>query len=263
MFSTVFAKIRGLLPWGVAPLLAVACHKQPPPPPPKPAPVAPVSAIRQAALEDTARLSDTQVAFLNALRPAVAREDAQIATDRRHLKVVAAEYLAEGYIEEKDFNWLKQLADQYRLRPKSRSDHHFFNELLERVDEVPEPVVLAHVAADAGWLRPYRSVDAVTMRQRICYQQFCVNRDKLTPAPPALPPVETRKALRAYLHLVNTDGAYHDFRVARAGQRQHGKALDSVQLADALPHPGADLPPDIISRVITSNSLQDKGANRP
>lgn len=234
--SLITSRRSGLL---LLALVLAACHKAPPeaaaPLPVAVPDAAASSAIRLATLADRQRLSEEQRDFLDALQAVVLRENFRIEADRHRLLEVADIYLHDGDIEESDFNWLKNLADRYQLHPKSRSDRHFFDVMLERVDVVPPSLVLAHVAASAGWPDTSQdSLDTITFRQDICHGQFCVRRNGLPGLGDNEPPQGTARAISTYMLELNTDPDYSDFRALRADLRQSGQEPGGLDLAPSM-----------------------------
>lgn len=242
--------------------LLAACHKAPPPAPlveVEPTAGSGISAIRLSTLNDANLLSDDQLAFLDALQPLVLRENFRIEASRRRLKQIAAHYLSHADIGEEDFNWVKDMADQYELEPKSRSDHHFFDELLARMDVVPPSLVLAHVALAAGWPGPGGTVDTVSFRQHVCHQQFCINRGPFNGSnDPSV--LGTELAIGDYMHSLNTDSAYATFRRQRAELRAQGVEPGGLALAPALKGHASvgELQVEDPQLMISANHLDDK-----
>jgi Bax protein len=249
-----------LLPALALAALLPACHKTPPPPPAPVATAAPgSSAVRINTLNAALQLSDEQREFLVALQPVILRENMNIAARRKHLQEVADRYLRKTSIDEEDFVWVKALAEDYQLEPESRSDHHFFDSLLARVDEVPPSLVLAHVALASGWPGTPDSVDTLSFHLHICHRQYCVRRGQLAGDSSDPQTVANQRAIGSYMNLLNSDPAYAEFRELRAGMRAYGAQVDGLMLAPSLK--GLSLVGDMhvedIELMISANHLQD------
>lgn len=243
--------------------LLQACHKAPPPLEALPAAdTSGISAIRLATLSDAQHLNADQRAFLDALQPLVQREDFEIEAKRHRLQQIAARYLVKTSIGEDDFNWVKDLAEEYELEPQSRSDHHFFDDLLARVDVVPASLVLAHVAVASGWPGPGDTVDTVSFHTRICHQQFCVNRSQTSAMAGGADSsfFGTEIAISDYMHQLNTDPAYTEFRRQRADLRARGVEPGGPTLAPSLTGRSSvgNLQVEDLELMISANHLEDK-----
>jgi Bax protein len=221
-----------------------------------------------ATMLDTRRLSDDQRDALTGALPAILRENARIVAERQRVQDIASSYLRDITIDEADFNWLKDLADEYQLHPQSRSDSHFFGELLTRVDVVPPSLVLAHMAQSWRAVSPPGmgdSVNALTFRRQSCHEDLCLGfgmhagHNSMSLAAAVTAVAVSDDSVRNYMLRLNTDDSYADFRLQRLGLRNRGEEIKGLPLVSSLR--GSALRDegyvDQLRSLITINDLQD------
>jgi uncharacterized FlgJ-related protein len=232
----------------------------------QPAPVLQeTTGTRIAVMLDVHKLSDDQRDAITALLPVVLQENIRVMAARVRVQDISARYLRDASIGEDDFNWLKALADSYQLAPQSRSDSHFFGELLARVDVVPPSLVLAHMAQGLGTVDQAGitdTVNALTFRRQSCHGDLCIGlglrsgHSSLSAAVAAVGVSDD--SVRRYMMLLNTDPAYAEFRLQRLGMRNRGETIKGLPLLatlhDAGVRDGGYV--DHLRSVIVNNDLQ-------
>lgn len=177
------------------------------------------STVLQTHLE-AGQFSAEEQNLLAARLTAIQHENMRIEQERVRLQRIAGEYLHGGDISEDDFHWLKNLANEYKLEPQRRSDNHFFEDLLDRVDIVPASLLLAQAA-----------VDSKPGPDPLCHEPACT---ALLEAPGNLPTLDTEDVLRQRLHNLNTHPAFTEFRTQRKALRDRGEPLTGRALAAGL-----------------------------
>lgn len=137
----------------------------------------------------------------------------------------------ENLVLKKDREFLLTLPDHMNSAEKSKYNHlcHQFktdnyDDLLKRVDVIPEELALAQAALESGWGTSNFAVDDHSLfGQR-------ANNDSMNFADFS----SMKQSIAAYMHNLNTNPAYDKFRQERYYMRTHGDKLNSTLLAKTL-----------------------------
>jgi Bax protein len=143
--------------------------------------------------------------------------NAQIIINRQRIHKIAEQYLHDDEISESDFNWLKNIAESYQLTPKQRNDQAFFNDLLKRVDVIPNSLIISLAIVNGAWIHQ-------TPSKRLDF--LCLN--------PCSSESNTEQRLHLFFLSINTQSRYHQFREQRYQLRNQQQAITGRQLADSL-----------------------------
>ena len=203
--------------------------------------VPPVFAARITTDLDRFDLNAKKQAFLKIALPLVARENARIRGERRHVAGPARD--VPEYIWEK-----------YQVTPGDMTT------LRRRIDVIPASMVLAQAALESGWGTSRFARDANNLFGVRTYN-------------PDTPGLEPEKAagfkvvkyddlgtgVAHYMLNLNTHPAYLDFRRARLEMRGHGRDPDVRHLATRLTR-YSEIPKtygDLIHQIINTEKLED------
>jgi Bax protein len=162
--------------------------------------------------------------FIRAVLPMILAVNERIAIERRYLLELKRRADAGEMLPAADEAWLRALSDRYKINGKSRKFD--WAALLERVDVVPPSLALAQSIVETGWgsSPPARRSNALF---------GMIGGDGTDTA--KLAGFETVYAsVLAYVHNLNTYGAYGDFRRQRALLRNDGKTVEGHVLAITL-----------------------------
>ncbi len=170
-------------------------------------------------LGDLPEVDTKKRVFLRLMLPLVLVVNEEIAEDRRRL-----EAMATGRIP-RDDNWLAEIGARYGAEGASPA------QLLRRVDVVPPSLALAQAAEESGW--------GTSRFVREANNLFGHVGDDVTPegdqdGPRMAAFASLHEAVRAYVHNLNTHGAYEPLRNARAKARARGAFPDGHSLAGTL-----------------------------
>jgi Bax protein len=171
---------------------------------------------------------DLKNRFVCILLPVVIRMEEEVYKQRLYIIRLQAKQVKNMDLPQEDQAWLAGLKSAYRLDPKKAT----IGDLLNRVDIIPLPLLMAQAALESGWGRSEISqkfnnlfgLHAGSVKERCApgYNRACVRIfDTIA------------DSVSAYIKLLNS-GPYQKFRDARAQMRAQGKSLDSDALLLAL-----------------------------
>ncbi|WP_199911806.1 glucosaminidase domain-containing protein [Dongshaea marina] len=177
-------------------------------------------------------------AFFDFLRPFYQQISSQILAERQKVMILQQRFEQGEPLDDSEHQWLAQLASQYGLRSEPLSQSHF-DQILLRVDTLPEALVLSQAANESGWGTSRFARQGNNYFGQWCYSQGCglvplqrssgaIHEVKVFPS--------AYDSVKAYFSNVNTNAAYRDLRAIRAKLRSEGKPLNPLQLAEGLNH---------------------------
>lgn len=206
---------------------------------------------------DMARIDDAETRkalFVRSLLPLVLQANREL--QRARGKAMAAlDAQAEGRLGATDALWLESVTHWYGAEPGDAAD------LLSRIDAVPPSLALAQAAQESGW-----GTSRFAQRANALFGQRSWGDDAigLTPTEAERKDFKVRafpdlmSAVRAYLHNLNSHGAYQELRDRRARARALGVPLHALELVHGLQSYSEEGPDYIaaLSELIRSNELQ-------
>lgn len=162
--------------------------------------------------------------FIRAVLPMILAVNERIAIERRYLLELRRRADSDEALPAADQAWLVALSERYKITGKNKKLD--WAALLERVDVVPPSLALAQSIVETGW-----GASPPARRSNALFGM--IGGDGTDTA--KLAAFETVYAsVAAYVHNLNTYGAYGDFRRQRATLRNDGKAPDGQVLAITL-----------------------------
>lgn len=185
-------------------------------------------------LADIRDVSERKSLFLRSLLPIVLLENQRLREQRSLAKLM----LEQGppAKNSKAHAWLTDVARGMKLSGEL-DDQQLQRQLLRRLDEIPLSLALAQAAIESGWGTSRFAREGNSLFGQWTYlankgiepSQRDEDANHLVRAFPHL-----QASVRAYMHNLNTNRAYREFRAARAGMRENGEELSSLQLAEHL-----------------------------
>jgi Bax protein len=180
--------------------------------------------------------------FIAQFLPQVRRVNLDILFQRAHLLNIQKK-LQNGdalYIYEVEF--LTKMAQRYKLPSDTPSVAAFRVELirrisigLERVDIVPEKLVLAQAIVESGWgksVAAQRTRNYFGLTQRKSNGFVVTESETTTYYLKSYPTVY--EGIKDYMRTINTFPSYKNFRKMRADMRKNGQKPDAEKLANGL-----------------------------
>ena len=209
------------------------------------------------AIEDVRTKKQT---FFNYMLPKVRKANDKIRANRRLLLMIHGDLTTGGALNEDDIQFVSTLKTRYRINQQTTLSSTI-DDLLIRMDVVPESLVLAQAANESGWGTSRFARHANNLFGVWCFREGCgltpKNRDEGLNHEVAK--YETvQEGIVAYIHTINTNPAYIHLRNIRATTRSQELHLSGLDLAEGLlkySSRGIDYVRDI-QQLIRVNELQ-------
>lgn len=166
--------------------------------------------------------------FIQSLNHTLQQHNQQLLKQRSRIQTIAQRYLHNDDISEADFNWLKNITNDYQLIPQQRGDQAYFQALLRRVDVVPPSLAIAQAIIETGWGEAASTAKANNPFGLQCGHHCRQHHRNLRQFP------SQQAAVAYYVKLLNTAKAYEPFRQLRAQARLKNKKLRGEPLASGL-----------------------------
>jgi len=179
-------------------------------------------------------VKEKKKAFFKFMHPFVDMENAAILKDRERLLALRSESVAK--LSSEDVQWLESMVKSYRS-DSPLEDVKAWDHLLERVDAVPYPLVLAQSANESAWGTSRFARQGHNYFGQWCFTKGCgivPSRRDAGSRHEVARFKSARHSVRAYLKNINTGRVYVDLRKIRAQQRVSGEPLGATALAGGL-----------------------------
>ncbi|WP_299495345.1 glucosaminidase domain-containing protein [uncultured Shewanella sp.] len=181
-------------------------------------------------------ISEKKRAFFDYLKPLVHQQNAIISDERLFLFSIRSELLQDRELTAAEEFRLNQITEKYQFTLRSLNPA-IINTLLERVDTIPEPLVLIQAAKESGWGSSRFAREGFNFFGQWCYKKGCglVPRSRtqgLSHEVAVFSSVEGSVA--AYMRNLNTNAAYQLLRKIRTDLRAQGKVPTANQLVYGL-----------------------------
>lgn len=178
-------------------------------------------------LADLPAVDTKKRVFLRVMLPLVLAVNEAVAADRRRLDAIAGKRARKQEVSDGDQAWMADIAARYGVAGPALPD------LLRRVDVVPPSLALAQAAEESGW-----GTSRFTLEANNLFGHYATGDDGLAAAGDPSRRLASfgtlHEAVRAYVHNLNTHGAYEPLRRSRAAARARGVRPDGHTLAGAL-----------------------------
>lgn len=195
--------------------------------------------IVNSALPDFAAIHDVnekKQQFFDFMLPMIRESNRKIREDRRFLFRVRDDLRSGDSLENETMARFSGLIKRYRVQRDS-SLLQQVNDLLVKVDVVPESLVLAQSANESGWGTSRFAREANNMFGVWCFRPGCgltpLDRDEgLTHEVARYNTIQD--SVNAYTHTINTNPAYTHLRDIRAASRAGDQTMSGLALAEGL-----------------------------
>ncbi|MEC7939099.1 MAG: glucosaminidase domain-containing protein [Pseudomonadota bacterium] len=183
-----------------------------------------------AAIEDVNEKKDT---FFSYLRPSINIENKRITKERAFLTKLSETGLSN--VDSEDASYAKQLGKLYSLPvPSSGLDDAWLTEMLNRVNVLPEALVLTQAANESAWGTSRFATKANNYFGHWCYTKGCglvpLQRNEGSSHEVAIFSSSQESVHRYFMNL-NRNRAYADLRAIRAKLAAKGDDLLTTQTA--------------------------------
>ena len=99
-------------------------------------------------------LSQSKRDFVKTLLPLISYQNQNILIERSKLEELRASLIDHNTLSKTDLKFLNKISKKYRIKTADKYKYDLVNELLNRVDIIPNSIVLAQAANESGWGLP-------------------------------------------------------------------------------------------------------------
>lgn len=166
--------------------------------------------------------------FVSSIGNAAAEVNEKILNERKALMYVFKRYETGQKLTYSETQWLNKLAVKYRVSNFNVSIKAKRDELLTKVNIVPESLAVAQAALESGWGRSKIAKFGHNYFGQKCFEKGCgVNSARGSASGKYAVFKTPKEAVEGYIHNLNTNGRYQKFRIARQhmGAQPSGKQL--------------------------------------
>ncbi len=200
-------------------------------------------------------LSNSKKDFVKTLLPLISYENQNILLERSKLEDLRASLIDNNTLSKTDLKFLNKISKKYRIKSSNKHKFDLLNELLNRVDIIPNSIVLAQAANESGWgkSRFAREFNALFGEYTYSYSDGVVPLLREKGEKHLVKIFESvDKSVQSYFNNLNSHNAYDDFREVRQMMREKNNFSNIKLLVDKLDSYAAD-----INYVKTINSIID------
>ncbi len=183
-------------------------------------------------------VGEKKQAFFEFLLPMVQEENQRLLTLRQQLKSMSQ----NTKYDQSEAEWLLELAREYRVMAghatiKEDQLQWVIEELLVRVDQVPASLALAQAANESAWGTSRFALEGNNLYGQWCFRPGCGLVPNSRPDGQSYEVATFESpfdSVRGYIHNLNTNLAYKEFRQIRAEQRAENLPLSGQKFAEGL-----------------------------
>jgi len=200
-------------------------------------------------------LSQSKKDFVKTLLPLISYQNQNILLERSKLEELRDSLTNNNTLSKTDLKFLNKISKKYRIKSDNKHKYDLVNELLNRVDIIPNSIVLAQAANESGWgtSRFAREYNALFGEYTYDYSDGVVPllREK---GEKHLVKTFTSvdKSVQSYFNNLNSHYAYTDFREVREIMREKNNFSNIKLLVEELDSYAAD-----INYITTINAIID------
>tara|TARA_B100000029_G_scaffold486563_1_gene541057 strand:+ start:1549 stop:2559 length:1011 start_codon:yes stop_codon:yes gene_type:complete len=200
-------------------------------------------------------LSQSKKDFVKTLLPLISYENQNILLERSKLEDIKMFLNNNNTLSKADLKFLNNISKKYRIKTNDKHKYDIVNELLDRVDIIPNSIVLAQAANESGWgtSRFAREFNALFGEYTYNYSNGVVpllREEGEKHLVKAFDSVD--KSIQSYFNNINSHYAYKDFREVRKIMRKKNNFNNINLLIEELDSYAAD-----INYIKTINSIID------
>lgn len=175
--------------------------------------------------------------FITNILPLVQKENSQILKLRHHILLLASVWHQPGQLTAKDQQWLINIASNYQLKHWDISQETNWQQLLLRVDVIPNSLVIAQAANESAWGQSRFAREGHNLFGQHCYTQNCGMIPRGRTADQHFEVTAFKRvsdSIHSYMLTLNSNSNYQRFRQIRQKLHQQHKALSGEVLAAGL-----------------------------
>lgn len=179
---------------------------------------------------------EKQQEFINSMLPNINQANSEVKNSREKLLSLFAIWKKDKSISQSDKEWVQNLALQYQLDNLDFSQLENWQTLIERVDVLPNSLVLAQTILESAWGKSYIAHNANNYFGHFCSISGCgiKQRNSKPGSDEAKSFQNPLEAVRAYLLNINSRHEYEHLRLLRLNEHKNNQKLNGIILADGL-----------------------------
>ena len=200
-------------------------------------------------------LSNSKKDFVKTLLPLISYENQNILLERSKLEDLRASLIDNNTLTKTDLKFLNKISKKYRIKSSNKHKFDLLNELLNRVDIIPNSIVLAQAANESGWgkSRFAKEFNALFGEYTYSYSDGVIPLLREKGEKHLVKSFESvDKSVQSYFNNLNSHYAYEDFREVRQMMREKNNFSNIKLLVEKLDSYAAD-----INYIKTINSIID------
>ncbi len=200
-------------------------------------------------------LSESKKEFVKTLLPLISYENQNILLERSKLENIKVFLDNNNTLSKSDLKFLNKISKKYRIKTVDKHKYDLLNELLDRVDIIPNSIVLAQAANESGWgtSRFAKEFNALFGEYTYNYSDGVVpllREEGKTHLVKAFDSLD--KSVQSYFNNLNSHYAYNTFREVRKIMREKNNFSNIKLLIKELDSYAAD-----INYIKTINAIID------
>jgi uncharacterized FlgJ-related protein len=200
-------------------------------------------------------LSQSKKDFVKTLLPLISYQNQNILLERSKLEELRASLIDHNTLSNTDLKFLNKISQKYRIKTTDKHKYDLVNELLNRVDIIPNSIVLAQAANESGWgsSRFAREFNALFGEYTYNYSDGVVPLLREEGEKHLVKTfTSVDKSVQSYFNNLNSHYAYEDFREVREMMREKNNFSNIKLLVEELDSYAAD-----INYITTINAIID------
>ncbi|MDB4860318.1 glucosaminidase domain-containing protein [Alphaproteobacteria bacterium] len=200
-------------------------------------------------------LSQSKKDFVKTLLPLISYQNQNILLERSKLEELRASLIDHNTLSNTDLKFLNKISQKYRIKTADKHKYDLVNELLNRVDIIPNSIVLAQAANESGWgsSRFAKEFNALFGEYTYDYSDGVVPLLREEGEKHLVKTfASVDKSVQSYFNNLNSHYAYKDFREVREMMREKNNFSNIKLLVEELDSYAAD-----INYITTINSIID------
>jgi uncharacterized FlgJ-related protein len=200
-------------------------------------------------------LSQSKRDFVKTLLPLISYQNQNILLERSKLEELKASLIDHNTLSKTDLKFLNKISKKYRIKTADKHKYDLVNELLNRVDIIPNSIVLAQAANESGWgtSRFATEFNALFGEYTYDYSDGVVPLLREEGEKHLVKTfASVDKSVQSYFNNLNSHYAYEEFRKVREMMREKNNFSNIKLLVEELNSYAAD-----INYITTINAIID------
>ena len=189
-------------------------------------------------------LSESKKDFVKTLLPLISYENQNILLERSKLENIKIFLDDNNTLHKTDLEFLNKISKKYKIKTSDKHKYDLVNVLLDRVDVIPNSIVLAQAANESGWgtSRFAKEFNALFGEYTYDYSDGVVPLLRKEGEKHLVKSFESvNKSVQSYFNNLNSHYAYKDFREVRKIMREKNNFSNLNLLIEELDSYAADI----------------------